>query len=143
MEPRVLGACLAMASIALFVGSLFLRAFGTYPGMWALGLGWFQMFVVGSVGPFVAFAWLANPLLLFSWIGVFVRAPRWPLPLAAAAFVLAGGFMFGSVALTSESGSAEPIGARGAGYALWLASTVCAVIAAACARVPARPARLR
>lgn len=119
-------------SILLFFFSLFLPAFGQWPGIWALSLGWFEMAVLPRVGPFVALAWVANPLILGCWGTLLTGAYRTALMLSATAFILAAGFLFGAVVLVSESGEASPIGPRGAGYALWLASMFIALLGSVC-----------
>ena len=125
--------------MALYACALCLPALPGWPGLWALSVGWFELLVVAKVGPFVALAWFANPALVACWVALFAGTSRWALGLAIAAFVLAAGFMLGSNVLLSASGDAEPIVHRGAGYGVWLASTVVALMGAIAIHLERRP----
>jgi hypothetical protein len=125
----------AVVSIALYAFSLCLPALPGWPGFWALGAGWFELLVIAKVGPFVALAWFANPVLPACWVALFAGGSRWALGLAIVAVVLSAGFMLGDHVLLSASGDAEPIVRRGAGYGLWLASTIVALMGAVASRL--------
>jgi hypothetical protein len=53
-----------LVSICLYLTSLFFEAIPGTRGITVLLMGWMEFFAFKTVGPFVAFAWLANPLLL-------------------------------------------------------------------------------
>ncbi len=108
-------------SVALYVPSLVLSPFGSYPGVFALLFGWLGIFnVLSSV------CWLANPLLMLAWAAIGSRQPRrWCFVAAASALVLGGSFLLMQTAMAGE-GSPGPIGPVRLGYWLWLASMVSA-----------------
>ena len=63
MNTNMLRRVLVLVSLSLWVASLFFTAVAGSSGLATLAFGWMEVFCVGIVGPFVAFAWLANPLL--------------------------------------------------------------------------------
>jgi hypothetical protein len=55
---------LLLLSMVLCVTSLFFEAIPGTRGITVLLMGWMEFVALSTVGPFVAFAWLVNPLLL-------------------------------------------------------------------------------
>ncbi|WP_454858179.1 hypothetical protein [Rhizobium binxianense] len=91
------------------------------PGWLALLTGWMAV-TSGMI------AWLANPLLLASWVLVAFQR-RAALFTAAAAMLLALSFLLHEQIMVDEAGNYGPLGHDGAGYWCWLASiglTLCA-----------------
>jgi hypothetical protein len=88
---------LETASVLLYIASLFAPAFAlgsagdkTFgPGWFVLAFGWFT-----CIFPTPACAWLANPLLLFSWITSGKKKSLW---FATIALLLAGVFYVASL----------------------------------------------
>jgi hypothetical protein len=108
-------------SVALYIPSLVLSPFGSYPGWFALLFGWLGIFnVLSSV------CWLANPLLMLAWAAIGSRQPRrWCFLAAVTALVFGGSFLLMRTAMAGE-GSPGPIGPVRLAYWLWLASMVSA-----------------
>jgi hypothetical protein len=79
--------------------------------------------------------WIANPLLITSWLATFRRWTLFPLLLGGSALVLALTFLFAKTAVTNEGGIPFPITGYRTGYWLWLASMTMACIAALLAMV--------
>jgi len=111
-------------SIGIFIFSLLCPCFDTEKaaggpgqggGLLLQGLFWFMYMSPG-------FVWLANPLLLFSWIYLNKKRTR-SLIFSVVSFFMAACFLFYKDMLTDESGSnSTPIIAHQAGYWLWLVS---------------------
>jgi hypothetical protein len=78
--------------------------------------GWSGLLAGGA-----AFAWLANPLILLSWI-LFFTKPKAALILSLLATLFAISFLFFNTIISSEETSYSTITARKAGYWLWLLS---------------------
>jgi hypothetical protein len=132
-----------VASIMLYAVWLACPAFhalaGTVPqlapGYLALAVGWFAaLFALiglpsGNVEPPGTLTWLVNPLLLASWVLAWRRRGGAAVTLALLAFVVSLGFVFVRTIPVPDNGTYEHI-VPGAGYVLWVLSTVCALWAA-------------
>ncbi|WP_425066908.1 hypothetical protein [Reyranella sp.] len=116
-------------SVVLFAASLRQDAF-CVSGICSDWQGW-NILLFGALGHT---SWFANPLLLASWIAALFARRLPALVLSLAALGLAASFMFETSVITNEAGMANPITGLREGYWLWLASMVCAVIAAFFAR---------
>jgi hypothetical protein len=68
------------------------------------------------------FAWLANPLLLLSWILCLRGELRAALIISAAAVLFALSFLLHSTIVASEAPTYRAVTGYGVGYWLWLAS---------------------
>lgn len=125
---------LLLLSICLYATSLFFEAIPGMGGLTVLLMGWMEFFAIETVGPFVALAWIANPLLLLVWaLDSFPVNPfRYTAKvLAIIAVVLGVGYiLFGTSLVTDESGAASIRVAVTTGYVLWLGSIVAALIRA-------------
>ena len=116
-------------SVILFAESLLHDAF-CVSGICSDWTGW-SILLYGALGHA---SWFANPLLLASWIAALFARRIPALILSLAALGLAASFMFETSVITNEAVMANPITGLREGYWLWLASMVCAVIAAFFAR---------
>jgi hypothetical protein len=102
--------------------------------MTVLLMGWMEFAAFKIVGPFVAFAWFANPLLLL--VLALDSFPIKPFSYVAkvlaimAAVVSVGYILFGTSIVTDESGAASKRVAVTLGYVLWLGSILAALIRA-------------
>ena len=87
------------------------------PSILALLTGWLGL--IGMHGP--AMSWLANPLMIASWISSLTKSNfTLPLSIAALAFMLS--FLFFKKIMVSEAGHISNITNYNLGYWLWLAS---------------------
>jgi len=149
MERRRLCRGLLAASVILYLASLTQDGFCLLTGgserrdnygIFVVGLGWIETLFIGDVGPFVALSWFANPCLIFAWPFLLGSGRRVAMVLAGLATGLSLAFLAGRAVQISEGGGPSPITSYGAGYWLWLASTVVALVSALL--TPAvRPAR--
>ena len=113
-----------------YIFSMILEVFPGWPGFGVLLMGWIQVLSVGDQGPFVAFAWLANPLVIVAWILSFQRKNKAAIASAGSALVLSISFLLGRHVMTDEAG----IGGyspqqHGPAYDFWLASIAIAFFA--------------
>lgn len=113
-----------LISIVLFVTSLALPAVFTQKGSEMYGLacfllGWADLSRDGT-------SWIANPILLISWIFLLVKQPKIAAFLGLLS-VAAALYYFTETEITvNEAGHKSPITSYGPGYYLWLAS--CAAV---------------
>jgi hypothetical protein len=113
-------------SLTVFALSLGFEAFSNgheaVPGWACLALGWW-----GLVGG--CYAWLANPLIVFSWV---MRAAQQGVSMAAAALAVVFMFSFlgAETVVTNTAGMQDRITHVGIGYWLWLAGGILALGAA-------------
>lgn len=84
----------------------------------ALALGGFGMLNGGA-----AIAWLANPLLIASWM-ITKRVNNASLFVSLGAMLMALSFLLFGQVVTNENGGKQPIGAIETGYWLWFLSTL-------------------
>jgi hypothetical protein len=100
------------------------------PAGWSPSL---LLLLIGWLGVFVGFpAWLANPALMLAWLLAFFRSARTAAFVCSlAAVVLALSFLLHKEILSDEAGNRSKITGYGAGYWLWVASTVLAAIGCA------------
>lgn len=112
-------------SILLFIISLTQPAFyidRSDPDGWANSIGLLLIGWTGTLAGGAGLAWLANPLLLFSWI-FFFKKPKVSLRLSVIATFFAASFLMFHKILTDEAGNYSTITVRKAGYWFWLSST--------------------
>lgn len=108
-----------------------------WPGWGVLVMGWLEPVSLAAVGPFVAFAWYANPLLVASWICCGpVRWRTGSICLAALACLLSSLFLLGNRVDTSEACISHEITGYAAGYWLWMFSSWLALLSAFLVRAP-------
>jgi hypothetical protein len=127
-----------LASITTFVACLFFTGFSTGgadiwtyymgKGVWLLLLGW-----LGALGGM--FEWFANPLLLVAWLLIFFRWPKTSLLLGICAMGLATSFLLRARIKVLDHG---PIVSHDAGYWLWIASILLAVVASIMSMIVSR-----
>jgi hypothetical protein len=113
-------------SILLYMASLCFEAIPGANGLTVLGLGWMEFMAVHTVGPFVAYAWFANLILLLvlsldSFGSKFFNNVAKIFACAAAALSI-GYAVFGKSIVTNESGSASTLVEMTPGYLLWVGS---------------------
>ena len=120
MTPRTL---VLVGSVLLFLASLTQDAYylaGDDPesssASWLLLLvGWMGLF-------YGVFAWVANPLLVLSWILCLMGELRAASIVSAAAVLFALSFLLHSTIVASEAPTYKAVTGYGVGYWLWLAS---------------------
>ncbi len=130
MKPRlqVLLAAVASFAVSLFLPAIAYDVAGTSDSMSGLSLllmGWFDVFA-GVVG------WLANPFFAFGCVAVLLRRKITSIVLLALSLLLAISSvqLFSSGVMKDESGALYPLQHFSAGFYLWLAAIVVALIAA-------------
>ena len=128
IRPRVL----LIASVSCFVASLCSSTFGGDRGIGALAFGWLEVTVLSSVGPFVAFAWFANPLLFLTWwLGSYPRSRTAAIVTGTIASCLCLGYiLFGRAVVNDESGIPHIAVSWTIAYAFWLLSVFIALFRA-------------
>lgn len=97
-------------------------------------IGWFTL-IIGFFGniffmgfhSFAIFTWLANPLLIISWI-VLKKNKKLSLTLSILAFLLSFSFLFFNKILVNESGNLSTIKEYKIGYWFWLSSSLIMMI---------------
>lgn len=125
---RLIVAGIIGVSFLLFVASLCLDCFfiaGSNPRAWSLGIGLLLMGWAGIFGG--VFAWLANPLLLLTWVALAIRPVRWVAfvtGLMASSFALS--FLLHERILADEGGGTSLITGYGPGYYCWVGAMVVA-----------------
>lgn len=124
---------LRLGSIALFAGSLALPAYsigcgGAFLGIFAFLLGPVDLL---AFHPF----WLANPLLLGSWLMLGKQSRLPALAFAVAAGAAASAFWFGENKVVIAGASCPSTYVVLSGYFVWLASIGTQLLAAALAHL--------
>jgi hypothetical protein len=131
---RWLSMILCALSVMFFAGSLSQPAFCLrfipcegWPGYGVLLLGWIESFDVLEVGPFVAFAWFANPLYLVAVVLTVMGRYLYAVRSAVLAACFSASFLLGSKVVVAEAGGANELVSYALGYWLWLGSilTIC------------------
>ena len=117
------------ASIVLFLLSLTQTGYhvdGPDEAGWHPSVG---LLVVGCLGPFTGvFAWLANPLLVATWIMMRSRSRRGTaLCCAVASLGMSLSFLLHEQVMKDEAGHYARITGYGLGYWLWVASIITAL----------------
>jgi hypothetical protein len=111
-----------LLSIGLFIASLTQQAYCTSNlcrgGFDALFSGFFGFLS----GDGAAVVWIANPILILSWI-FFKRRPKLMLALSLAATLISLSFLLFKTVLDNEAGHLNPITQRSLGYWLWVLSS--------------------
>ncbi len=112
-----------MGSVLLFLGSLTQDAYylaGDNPEAWSASWG---LLLIGWMGVFFGvFAWLANPLLVLSWLLCLRGKQGAALIVSIAAVLFALSFLLHSTIIASEAPTYRAVTGYGVGYWLWLAS---------------------
>lgn len=108
-------------SIILFLISLTQKAYCTSDscseGFLVFLLGWAVAFT-----SFAGLSWLANPLLILSWL-LLHRKLKLSMLLCTGAFLLSFSFLLAGEVTANESGQQHQIVSRNAGYWLWFSSS--------------------
>ncbi|MGB6605963.1 MAG: hypothetical protein WA747_11950 [Steroidobacteraceae bacterium] len=117
----------ACVSVLLYALALAAEVLPGWRGWRVLLSGWRESLMAGA-DPRVAFGWLANPLLWASWVLVFRSASGGAAVLAALAVLLGSGVHFGT--RIAANGVTLSMPHLGAGYWLWLAGLLVALLAA-------------
>lgn len=119
-EKSKLRTLVLISGTGLYIFSLFNICFCTdnccRTSIEALLIGWLAMLTGGA-----AIAWLANPLLIISWI-LLTRNKKsaWLFSLSAVLFSIS--FIKFQTIIENEAGHSNPITKIGIGYWLWLSS---------------------
>lgn len=106
-------------SISLILPPFYIKSDNSSPwpaGFWCLIFGWYNLDGSGI-------SWLANPLLILSWFYLFSKT-KVALWLGLVALLFSSSFLFANEVIINEGGGMGKIERLGAGYFLWLASTV-------------------
>ena len=122
-----------VASVLAFLASMFLSVLPGWPGFGVLLMGWMEIPAVVEVGPFVAFSWLANPLLALVWVLFYLKLYRIASVIGALAFVFGLGCLLGSKVVANEAGIVGSL-ELGPGYFAWVISIATAFIGAVLGR---------
>lgn len=117
---------LLWVSISLYALSLTVKAFPYCKGYEAMLLGALGVFTMNPGN----WTWLANPLLLLSWIFVFCSERTLATVSAALAVAVATSFLVCKGVILGADGEVQQFKHYSAGYWLWLTSTLCAVTSA-------------
>jgi hypothetical protein len=117
------GTLVVVASALLFLASLTQNAYhlaGDNPEAWSASWG---LLLIGWMGIyFGVFAWLANPLLVLSWM-LCVRGKHGAaLIVSTAAVLFALSFLLHRTIVADEAPTYKAVTGYGLGYWLWLAS---------------------
>lgn len=123
---------LLAVSLLLFLACLPLSSFCVaqpgcreWPSWSLLVFGWVTMF---GGWPYVT--WLANPLLLLTWVSLALSTRLLSLMFSAAALALGASFALTKQIVTNEGGVPGSIASFEWGYKLWVASMVASVMSA-------------
>lgn len=131
MRSKIACRVLVVLSVCMFLASMPLEAIATgWPGWGVLLLGWLEPLCIQQVGPFVAFGWLANPLLFAAWLATLVGERRLALACAGTGLVVGALVLLGHRVVHSEDGGASPL-EHGPGYWCWLVALMLGVVGAA------------
>jgi hypothetical protein len=143
MPSRRLSIGLLFLSVAVYIAALLQDEVfcvsgncGDWPGYAILLFG-----VLAVGGNLANMAWLANPLLLATWLTTWFGRRTPSVIVGLAALVLAASFLFAGTVVSNEAGIANPITGLRLGYWLWLASAAIACTAAMLA-APSNPATI-
>jgi hypothetical protein len=90
-------------------------------GFGLLLIGW-----LGVLGGY--FEWLANPLLLATWVSLWIRKPQHAIFFGVLASFVAIAFIFRDKMLVNEAGHTARITFLGVGYWLWVVSILTAFV---------------
>ena len=93
------------------------------PGWGEFAVGWYSLFS-GTI------AWLGNPLLIAGWITFFRKNAKASACLSALALIVMLSFLHDKTIIINEAGSSAKITGYGLGYALWVTSSLVALIGA-------------
>jgi len=119
-EKSKLKTVVLILGIGVFAFSLFNICFCTDNGcrtsMEALLIGWLAMLTGGA-----AITWLANPLLIVTWI-LLIKNKKSAWLFGLAAFIISVSFLKFKVVIEDEAGHYNSISKIGLGYWLWLTS---------------------
>lgn len=112
-------------SIGVYVISLTQKSYCTsggnceyFSGFLNLIFGWFGVFMLHIP----AFPWLANPILLVSWI-TFKKKPKLSFILCIIALVLMLSFLFVNEIIVNDGSTTSKVNFYGLGYWLWVLSS--------------------
>lgn len=92
-------------------------------GFLSLIFGWFGVFMLHVP----AFPWLANPMLLISWL-TFNKKSKTSFMLSIGAFTLMISFLLVDEIISNEAGTKSKVVFYGLGYWLWLLSSFIMVL---------------
>lgn len=112
-------------SIGVYIISLTQKSYCTSGGTCEYFSGFFNL-IFGWVGVFMfhipAFPWLANPILLASWV-LFKKKPKKSFILSIIAFVLMLSFLLVNEIIVNDGSTTSKVVFHGLGYWLWVLSS--------------------
>lgn len=118
-----------LIGVGVYIASLWFPLFPGWPGWGALLLGWLEILAWRDVGPFVATAWLANPLLFVAWWYGRSIAPRIARVSACLALIFALSYVqFGVTVVTDEAGQGGESPGWSTAFRLWISSMAITLI---------------
>ena len=112
-------------SIGLYLISLTQKSYCTpgtceyFSGLLSLIFGWIGILMLHIP----AFPWLANPILLASWV-LFKKKPKTSNILSIIAFILMLSFLLVDEIIDNEGGTTAKVISYGLGYWLWVLSSL-------------------
>ena len=109
-----------LISIGLFIISLSQKCYCT-PSHCSYSIMAFLLGLAGMASSAAAFSWLANPLLIISWI-LQKRNPRGSMLLTMFAFLFTLSFLLFDSVLANENGQQQAITSYKPGYWFWVCS---------------------
>lgn len=122
MKKHIVSKVTRVISIGVFLFSLTQQSFCTDN---FCGTSIMDLFS-GAIGIFLggaALTWLANPLILMSWI-TYKKNPKLSLKCGALAFLISVSFLFFNKIVSDEAGNCRKIISYQLGYWLWVLSAL-------------------
>ena len=117
-------------SIGVYIVSLTQKSYCTsggnceyFSGFLNLIFGWFGVFMLHIP----AFPWLANPILLASWI-TFKKKQKLSFILSIIAFILMLSFLFVNEIIVNDGSTTSKVNFYGLGYWLWVLSSFIMIV---------------
>jgi len=118
---------LLILSMALFAASMFFEVCRGWTGWGVLLMGWVEIAEWDQVGPFVACAWFANPLLFTTWLLRYSKRQVAARICAVGALLISASYLlFGVSVVTDEAGQNSHAVTLNLAAAFWLASILVA-----------------
>ncbi|NJB82800.1 hypothetical protein [Wenyingzhuangia aestuarii] len=125
VKKRIFKRITFLLSLILFLTSLSQNTFLVTNGRESIGSFGLMAFLFGWMNIYGAgISWIANPLLLSSWITLFTKKWKLPMILSFLAMLFSLSFLLFHEVVTNEGGGKSRIIAYDFGYKLWLSSCI-------------------